>query len=86
MPQIDGNFSCENNLISTLEGCSMLFEEYNFSGNRLPDIVMEQLLIKNNHDMINLFLKFQEHYYVWENGFNKQGFDDLMIDLKEGLR
>lgn len=85
-PQIAGNFSCQNNKISTLEGCPILLEEYNFDNNKFPTIVIEELLIQDNHDVINLFLKFQEYYYVWENGFNEQGFKDLMLDIKDGLR
>lgn len=85
-PQIAGNFSCKNNKISTLEGCPVLLDEYNFDNNKFPTIVMKELLFQDNHDMINLFLKYQDHYYVWENGFNEQGFKDLILDIEEGLK
>ncbi len=85
---IVGGLYCNDNQISTLIGCpTIMRNSYSFSNNSFPDIVMEQLLgIPDNQDNINLFVKFQEYYEVWKDGFNEQGFKDLMLDLSEGLR
>lgn len=87
-PSVVGeSFSCAYNKLSTLHYCPRLTPgfRYDFSNNDFPEIVYEKLLIPDNHDIINLFVKYQDHYGVWENGFNEQGFNDLMADIDEGL-
>lgn len=81
------SFDCDHNSISTLEHCPALLKNgYEFQDNKFPRIVEDQLLYKDNMDNINIFLKYQEHFGVWENGFNAQGFNDLIAEINEGLR
>jgi hypothetical protein len=87
-PSVVGrHFSCEHNKISTLHYCPKLTPgfRYNFDNNNLPEIVYKRLLFPDNHDIINLFVKYQDYYGVWDNGFNENGFNDLMADIDEGL-
>lgn len=80
-------FTCHKNLISTLEHCpNITCNTYEFYNNKFQEIVMEKLLKNNNEENINIFLKYQDHYEVWTNGFNNGNFDLLIDDINNGLR
>lgn len=83
---VGGDFVFVNNIINTLEHCPPLNGVYDFNGNKLPNIVMERLLIPDNNEMINIFLKYQNHCEVWTPEFNREKFDDLVMEISEGLR
>lgn len=67
-----------------------------FGYNSFPNIVKNDLLDQNEGfttsyylqriDAINTVIKYQEYYNIWENGFNKVNFIELMIEIEEGLR
>ncbi len=93
-------FSCTNNQISTLDHFPIISSENgffhpNFGANKFPEIVMDELLEINwmepdeinipKTDKYNIFLKYQNHFDVWENGFNEENFKELMAEINDGL-
>lgn len=68
---------------------------YNIGANKIPMIVYDRLLTANFTDddattiakieKYNVFIKYQDHYDVWTNGFNEDNFHELMDEIEEGL-
>lgn len=80
-------FYCNNNKLSTLQGCPYLNSTYSFTENNFPAVVMNELLnVEDNNETINIFVKYQDHFDVWEDGFNYVNYFDLMNEIREGLR
>lgn len=84
---VTGKFSCNGNRLTSLKGCPQLSTNgYTFTGNGFPAIVYQKLLFENNMDNINVFLKYQDHFEVWEPVFNVDNFNDLITEIEEGLK
>lgn len=79
------DFDCDVNAITTLEYCPQLNGAFDFRDNSLPDIVKSRLINTNNRELINIFLKYQNHFEVWSGGFNEENFNELMTEIKDGL-
>lgn len=82
---IHGSFNCVATGLMTLQGCPQIANYLWASHNsKLPKIISEELL-KCDSETINTFVKYQDHYDVWENGFNEDNYRELMAEIEEGL-
>lgn len=57
---------------------------YYFAENNLPSVFTKDFM--RDQDKLKIFIKYQDHFDVWDNGFNEQGFNDLMAEIEEGLQ
>jgi hypothetical protein len=94
-PSECSKFYCHYNKITSLENCPLFInndlDNYNFYKNNFPEILTRKLLDKRyNQENINTFIKYQDHFDVWNNNgvneFNEEGFNELMDEIEDGLR
>lgn len=82
---VGGDFYCTNNELTSLEGCTSSIGGDFFCGkNKLPSIVTS--FCQGDKEPIDIFLKYQSHFDVWENGFNEEGFKELLAEIEDGLK
>ncbi len=88
-PKVVQDFVCTHNNLTSLEHCpNFTGSYYSFIGNKFPPEVATLLVdMQGNENNINTFIKYQDHFDVWTGpeGFNEQGFSDLMAEIDEGL-
>lgn len=84
---VNGNFQCfQNHISSTYSGDTDL----EVGGSITINIPFQQLLHKlllDNLEHIKLILKFQRHFYIWNDdlSLNEENFQDLLDEINEGL-
>ncbi len=84
--EVGGDFKCNKNLLTSLEGApKVIGGEVNCKDNPNLPLPLREFLHQDNQDQIKAFLKYQDHYEVWHNGFNEEGFNELMAEIEEGL-
>lgn len=81
---VGGDFLCmHNNLVSTYSGNIDLevVDGLDFGDNSLPQ------LLKDNIEHIKLILKYQRHFFIWNDDltFNEDNFLILLDEIKDGL-
>ncbi len=90
-PSKVGGIKCTMNSLVTLEHCPMITGEFvcSFGSNKFPQFVADELGKFENNQMISAFMKYQNHYEVWnknnDKGLNPDIFWELINDIKEGL-
>ena len=99
---VGGIFNVGFNSFTTLQGCPILNENhssisnfFSINHNNFPIILERKLLflydpndsiILEKRKQLNIFVKYQDLYEVWDNGFNEDNFNLLMDDIENGLR
>lgn len=83
---IYGDFMCSDNPIDSLLHFPKTAEGYLgiFSNTLIPDYFIKTFcgLPKEKQKLV---LKFMNYSSVWDNGFNQNSFDDLLLEIEEGL-
>jgi hypothetical protein len=87
--EFGGNFICTNNQINTLEFCpKVIGGRFVCYRNRLPDYFTE--LFRNENILTweeqAVLLKYQNYYDVWTPEFNIDGMNELIAEIKDGLK
>ena len=80
-----GSFYCNNNQLTTLEGCPKeVGGIFHYRNNPLPEEVLQ---LQNNQPYIHWMIKWHEDYSIFnrDGSFNTIRFREMMIDLKEEL-
>jgi hypothetical protein len=88
--KVGKTFDCSYNLLSSLEFCpSEIGEEFFCYGGYwdLDDIyeTFEKDEILTNEEK-KIFVRYQSYYDVWTPGFNVEGFNELIAEIKDGLQ
>lgn len=86
---INGNFNCDHNELISLQGCpnitGFIWARHNY---KLPKVVNEDFLLTryNGSETFKTFIKYQDHFDVWENGFNENNYRELIAEIEDGLK
>lgn len=91
---LSGNLLCYNAGLTTLQHFPILESTQAASmivnGNSFPNIIVNEIICGLSEsagiDKYNVFVKYQDHFEVWENGFNENNFIELITEIEEGLR
>lgn len=83
--EVGGFFHVQYNKITSLEHCPVFGEECNFKNNSFPQAI-DKVLLPLGSDMVRTFVKYQDYYGIWDDGFNENAFNDLINEIKEGLK
>jgi hypothetical protein len=83
--EVGGELDCCRNEISTLEHYRL--EDGNLSclNNKLPYVLTKMLHTLSREEQI-IFLKYQKYYDVWMPGLNIDGMNDLVAEIRDGLK
>lgn len=84
---ISGDFMCSDNPIDSLLHFPKTAGGYLgiFDKTLIPDYFIKTFCGLPK-DKQNLVLKYMNEVSVWDNGFDKDCFDDLLLDIEEGLQ
>ena len=93
---IKGKFDCTRNQLTSLEHLPKILGDVYIYNNPFPKIFLDYFFIVDIEDEfiyperieedLVVFLKYQDQFDVWRNGFNEVNFNDLISDIQEGLR
>jgi hypothetical protein len=87
--KVGGNFYCYANRLTSLEHfLTEVGGGFYSSSNKLPDEITtvfdEDGILSLEEQLI--FLKYQGYYNVWTPEFNLDGFNELVDEIRDGLR
>ena len=84
---VGGDFYCYGNKLISLEGAPKEIGGHSIIGDPVKRQIINYLpkLIWDNMDHINLIIKLQDDYSIWnkDNTFNVYRFEDMMEEIKE---
>lgn len=84
--KLGGGFNCSSNKISSLAYCiSTMSGEFITQGNILPRAFNNAFYGLEANDA-SIFIKYHHDYEVWIPEFNAANMNDLILDIKDGLR
>jgi hypothetical protein len=86
--EVGGDFFCNGNALTSLMHCPKVVggNFYCFKNN-LPIRIMDYFNDDtSNKEEKHIFLKYQSYYDVWTPEFNLDGFNELIAEIKDGLR
>jgi hypothetical protein len=86
--EVGGDFSCSYNKLTSLEHCPTdIGGDISFHSNDLPIniIRLRGYGFLPKADMI-IFVKYQKYYDVWLPEFNIDGFNELIAEIRDGLK
>jgi hypothetical protein len=84
------DFNCVNNKLTSLVYCPVEVrgEFWCYDNPGLPSVFLESLCPRFGltQEEQHIFLKYQSYYDVWTPEFNIDGFNELISEIKDGLR
>jgi hypothetical protein len=84
--EVGGDFNCYSNHLTTLLYCpNEITESIKVFGNNLSDYFYD-LFDTLSMEERKVFMKYQKYYDVWLPNFNKEGMDELVAEIKDGLK
>jgi hypothetical protein len=86
---VSNNFFCNHNRLTSLNHCPVsVGGGFICNYNELPQDVY--LLFNYTNELTqeeqHIFLKYQSYYTIWTPEFNIDGFNDLIAEIKDGLK
>jgi hypothetical protein len=83
--KISGHFGCSGNKITSFEYFPKeVGDTLAWYGQSLPESF--QVVSELPKDEQQIFMKYQSYYYVWTPKFNEEGMNELIAEIKDGLR
>jgi hypothetical protein len=84
--EVGGDFSCSYNKLTSLEHCPTdIGGDISFHSNDLPIPMLRDNKIITSEEMV-IFVKYQSYYEVWLPEFNIDGMNELIAEIRDGLR
>jgi hypothetical protein len=86
---VGGGFYCHENILTSVEGCpKVVGGRFICYKNRLPDYFTELFSNQNilTWEEQHVLLKYQNYYDVWTPEFNIDGMNELIAEIKDGLK
>ncbi len=84
---VGGDYNCSRNLLSTLKGLSTnVGGKLIFGLNSLLNIIYQEVLTMYGKDGVVTFVRYMDHYNVWQPELNMANAQELIDEIKDGLR
>jgi hypothetical protein len=83
--EVGGRFYCSNNKLTSLEGCPTVGGDFNCNDNKFPDTFYYSFMDLSHYDQL-IFIKYQHYFNVWTPDFNIDGMNELIGEIKDGLK
>jgi hypothetical protein len=84
--EIDNSFDCSSNELTTLEYCPIEIGGLFYSNHNKDIDTFTKAFRFLGNDEQRVFLKYQSYYSVWTPEFNINGMNELIAEIKDGLR